>query len=416
MNKTRIFISVTAFLLISFCGTANMSADEVVRPTEIKSKREIYYDQPTYEKLSELWKSYYDEYPSEYAYANWMYAARYAGQEDYARLLDVGLEKYSANPTLLYLKSFGQETAQERKYLERAVHLDPSYADSWFGLMLIYMKERDEERMSLAMRHLLESGVIADEVMDFNYNTLIGLDENTILITNGDNDSFPAWILTRLLQIRPDVKIVNRGLLNTEWYPMYIIEQGLPRFISESQLQKLRNSTGGLVSDTLIKALVISAERARRPVCFSGGFQISSSLKELADNGRKLGMATLVTSSDTPYNDQLRKVFTTWTTEFLTGGLDSWRLRHAPKSDAGRLMMGVYASRIANSLPELKKNAPELRLPLFNWYVAHVERYLGLEFKHYVAKTWACYGSDLTEIDEWCKNQGVECRPEPQKN
>ncbi len=418
MNKKRILISITAFFLISFSGSANLSADEVVRPTEIKSKRQVIYDQPTYEKMAGLWKSYYDEYPSENAYANWMYAARYAGQEDYARLLDVGLEKYYANPTLLYLKSMvhhgRQDDSQERKYLEEAVRLDPSYTDAWFGLVIIYMNARDEERLDLALRSLLKSGIIPDEVMDYNYNTLIGLDENAILITNGDNDTYPVWILTRILGIRPDIRIVNRHLLNTEWYPLYIIERGLPRFISESELEKLRDSEGGQVSDSLIKTLVISAERARRPVYFAATFQVAQELKELANNGRQLGLATLVTPSDTPYSDQLRKAFTIWTTGFLTGGLDSWRLRHAPPGDAGRLQMMAYASRIAVSLPELKKNTPDLVLPVFNWYVAHAEKHISQEFRHWVAEMWACYGSDIESVDEWCKNQGLECS-EPQK-
>jgi hypothetical protein len=71
---------------------------------EVKSKRQVVYDSETYGKLKEMWKRYYDEYPSEYAYANWMYAARYAGDPGYSELLDRWLKKYPANPTLLYLK------------------------------------------------------------------------------------------------------------------------------------------------------------------------------------------------------------------------------------------------------------------------------------------------------------------------
>ncbi|MFH1374175.1 MAG: hypothetical protein ABII79_10295 [bacterium] len=431
MSQMRIFIPITALLMISFGYSMNLSADEVVRPTEIKSKRQVIYDQPTYAKMARLWKDYYDEYPSENAYANWMYATRYAEQEDYARLLDVGMEKYPANPMLLYLKSMlrhgGQDDAQERKYLEEAVRLDPDYADPWFSLVIVYMNARDEERLNLALRHLLESGSITDEVMDYNYNTLIGLEENAILITNGDNDTYPAWILTRILRIRPDVDIVNRSLLNSEWYPLYVIEQGLPRFISRSQLEKLRDSAakrlkkgdtgvppGGLVGDTLIKLLVNSAERARLPVYFATTLYVTEDLKELAENGRQLGLATLVTPSDMPYYDQLRNVFATWTTKFRTGGLDSWSLHHAPKADAGRSLVRNYVSGIAVNLPVLKKNAPELRLSLFNWYIAHIEKHLSEEMRHKVAQTWACYGSDLMHVDEWCKKQGLKC-PEPQE-
>ncbi len=431
MNQKRICIQITALLLIGFSLPMNLSADEVVRPVEIKSKRQIIYDHQTYMKMAQLWKDYYDEYPSEYAYANWMYAARYAGHDDYARLLDAGLEKYPGNPTLLYLKSMlrhgGHDNVEERKYLEEAVRLDPDYADPWFSLVIVYMDARDEERLDLALRRLLESGVITDEVMDYNYNALINLEENAILITNGDNDTYPAWILMRILHIRTDVNIVNRSLLNTEWYPMYVIEQGLPRFISKSQQEKMRDSAakrlkekdtdmppGGLVSDTLIKLLVNSAERAQRPVYFANTFYVTENLKDLAENGRQLGMATLITSSDTPYNEQLQHTFATWTADFRTGGLDSWRLHHAPEADAGRSLVRSYASGIAVNLPALKKNAPELRLPMFNWYIAHIEKHLNEEMRHKIAQEWACYASDLTQVDLWCKRQGLKC-PEPQE-
>ena len=68
------------------------AAKDVARPEEIRSKREVIYDQETYDKLAKQWQDYYKEFPSEYAYANWMYAARYAGWENYKKLLDKGLK------------------------------------------------------------------------------------------------------------------------------------------------------------------------------------------------------------------------------------------------------------------------------------------------------------------------------------
>ncbi len=80
--------------------------DRVVqRPEKILSMREVVYGKQTYTRLASLWEQYYKAYPSEDAYANWMYAARYAGAPDYASLLETGMGRYPANPTLLYLKA-----------------------------------------------------------------------------------------------------------------------------------------------------------------------------------------------------------------------------------------------------------------------------------------------------------------------
>jgi hypothetical protein len=405
---------------------ALLSAKDVVRPEEIKSKRQVVYDNPTYAKLADLWKDYYEAYPSEFAYANWMYAARYAGDEKYSDMLAEGVEKYPANPTLLYLKALEHHgmhhDTEGLRLMERAIALDPSYADPWFALVTHYMDMGDEEKLDLALRRLLESGIITDDVMDYNYNMLIGLEENAILITNGDNDTYPGWILTRILNERPDVAVVNRSLLNTDWYPLYVIKQGLPRFVTETKLEKMResvlrdmkdkgagNSPGGPFGDTLVEWIVESAKRAGRPVYLSKTLFTTPTTEKLISNGRDLGLVTLVTSSQAPYADQLRSLYAKWIRNFRTGGLDSWRLQHAPQTDAGKMLVPNYAAGIALNLPHLKEHALELVNDLFNWYLIHVESLLTEDMQYRSAAFWCSCEDDVEEVRKWLRQQGMDC-------
>ena len=408
-------------LVLSGCSTA---IEGVERPERILSKRKVIYDRETYAGLAQLWRKYNDAFPSEDAYANWMYAARYAGDTDYSSLLSRGLNKYPSNPTILYLAGLEKHGCQGNieglVLLEKSAELDPAYDDPWYALATDYLAEGQYEQFDVALRRLLELGAIHEDVMDYNYNMLASLEKDAILITNGDNDTYPGWILTRILKYRPDVRIVNRSLLNTDWYPIQLIEKdGVPNFITSNGLEYLREGIlelikkeknkippGGPFGDTLIVRIIDTAEKVNRPVYFAATLYSSATIERYLEKGKPFGLVTLVTESGRSHKKQVITQIDTWLNEFRTGGLDSWNLKYSDEGENRRRMSANYAFGMLQMMEDIAKYDPASRTKLFDWYLVHLEELIPPKYSEKVNDEWVKI-EGVPEIDRWRREKGL---------
>ncbi len=110
---------------------------------------------------------------------------------------------------------------------------------------------------------------------EFAHNMLMPLEENAILFTNGDNDTFPLWFIQEVEKFRTDVRIVNLSLLNTPWYIKQCRdnEPKAPITWSDAEVEAQRHTPvqgGGfmMVRDHAVRHILLN-NRFRQPVYFS---------------------------------------------------------------------------------------------------------------------------------------------------
>ena len=93
-----------------------------------------------------------------------------------------------------------------------------------------------------------------------NYLNSVG--ENGILVTHGDNDTFPLWYAQEVENVRPDVRIANTSLLGTDWHidqMKYAVNESAPLDLTVGPRQYLYGTNEFVyIYDTRDTALYLS--------------------------------------------------------------------------------------------------------------------------------------------------------------
>lgn len=209
-----------------------------------------------YETQSKLWKEVIDEdETNEEAWYNYYMATRaLKNVSDSAdvrtsykkKCTEIAESSYKSVPNsfvanhLMYRDKglFGAD----KKYLLKAHEISPDDPRNFDDLLIYYKTNLDLKNSEIFARKMYDINELSSNLLNWGYNVLAELDENAIVFTAGDNDTYALWLVQEALGFRKDVTVINTYLVQLKEYRKRLTDKlGLAEFSKTDELKDMFN-------------------------------------------------------------------------------------------------------------------------------------------------------------------------------
>jgi len=103
-------------------------------------------------------------------------------------------------------------------HLQKAYELNSNSAEVLVQYTSYYELTGNDAKKKEFCKSLVNAGVYSVGILEFNKNLLNSVEQNGILITHGENDTYPTWIQQNIKNERIDVKVLYIDLLENKEY------------------------------------------------------------------------------------------------------------------------------------------------------------------------------------------------------
>jgi hypothetical protein len=107
----------------------------------------------------------------------------------------------------------------------KAAEINPNDERLFDAMMIHNLLTFNQTGFEHYCNELFKSNDLSAGILNWGYNVLSELDENAILFTVGDNDTYAGWIIQSVKNFRKDVTVVNTSLILIDDYRNRLFQQ-----------------------------------------------------------------------------------------------------------------------------------------------------------------------------------------------
>lgn len=132
---------------------------------------------------------------------------------DLKKIIDESKKHIDKSYEYYLMESRNSKGDKMAEYSQLAYDVDPDRTDTYEGLLVHYVLHFQYNKAKPIAKKMLEKNYYSNANLKWNYNALQTAVQNGAIITHGDMDAIPKWVLQYGMDIRKDVLVVSKWIL-----------------------------------------------------------------------------------------------------------------------------------------------------------------------------------------------------------